>query len=311
MEIILRQLGLHQDVIDLISYDDIQTQIREEGVGRPDIVIDNTDVTIFVEVKTRRERALEENQRRAYPDHLLRSSKKYRHLIFLVPSGHPEEQDLLEICDDYNQRANTGDRSLLWMVSWDDLLNGIAAAEIHNDSSLISEVLSFISEHVRHRGIEIEFTGMEIALMNNYTDLRIAANLIFGFQHFIHTVSSQLDQRLKDELGTKYVAIQNPVRERDVQANQYDIGVYLDKENLYVGMSFHDEEHAKYALSIGFYPQKFKIEDDDVYFDGECYYKSIDDKYVLAANDAARFVDAVVKTVVPYYQDKFLLSTSS
>ncbi|MFW5700417.1 MAG: hypothetical protein ACOCWM_01900, partial [Cyclobacteriaceae bacterium] len=302
--IILRSLEIAPKIVEEISFSDIHTQTSENQVGRPDIVIENKNVKIYIEVKTRLQTVFQETQLSTYPDNL-RFENKYTKLIFLFPNEHKENDQINEIKKRYNKSEE-----MVAVVYWDSLLKELQEQEIANDNSIVNEIISFISARTLKRKIETVFSAMEVALMHNYKDLKVATQLMFKFRRYIQELAEEIDEKMfRDiDIGPLYKKREGKFSKNDFQFDENGIGIYLDDGNLYIGFSFLDERFEDYAFSVAFYPPKFVFEKDEkgTYQNDECTYVKIDDKYVLAENKEDNFIKSIINTVRPYYKDKYI-----
>ncbi|MCF7929174.1 MAG: hypothetical protein K9L68_10275 [Spirochaetales bacterium] len=303
--LVLNSLKIAPEIINKIMYSDIKTQINEHDVGRPDIIIENDLVKIFIEVKTRLNTDFQDSQLSTYPENLAKTNK-YKKLIFLVPKEHKQSEDITHIANKYNNN-----KKIVEILYWDSLLSDLKDSEIAEDNSLVKEIISFISEKTLNRKFAYDFSAMEVAIMYNYKDLKYSANLLFQFRDYISSLANRIDDKLYEALGEKYVKLNRNIKEKDIQQNSYGVGLYLDNDNIYVGFSFFDEKEVEewkeaedYIFSVAFYPSKFHFDGSqkDVYQNEECAYVKLD-KYILAENDDEKFITTVVKTIVRYYEN--------
>lgn len=300
--IILQSLKIDPNIIDEISFSDINTQLSENKVGRPDIVIENKSVKIYIEVKTRLQTVFQESQLSTYPENLS-DENKYTKLIFLIPKNHKESDQIHEIEKTYNK-----DTEVVAVVYWYSLLNELQELEIANDSSIVNEIISFISARTLNRKLETVFLAMEVVLMHNYKDLKVATQLLFKFSRYIHELAEDIDEELFQDIGPLYKKKVGKFSDNDFEFSEYGIGLYLDEGNLYIGFSFLEESFEDYTFSVAFYPPKFVFDKDEkgTYQNEECTYVKIDDKYVLAENKDEKFIKSIINAVHPYYKEKYI-----
>lgn len=305
---ILQSLNVDPDIINTIAFSDIDTQIGENDVGRPDIVIENKYVKIYIEVKTRMRTIFQDSQLSTYPDNLAVENRVTK-LIFLIPKDHNESDKIREIERNYNK-----DRNVVEVVNWDSLINDLQDLEIANDSSVVNEIISFISEKTLNRKLETVFSAMEVAIMFNYKDLKYSANLLFQFRDYISNLANKIDDRLYEVIGERYNKLEKKYNEKDAQQDVYGVGIYLDDGNIYIGFSFLEEDNTEeekqaedFIFSVAFYPSKFAFDGNEkgVYQNDECTYVKID-KYILAENNEDKFINSIVKTIKPYYTDEYI-----
>ena len=96
---ILSILGLENF---LINFDDIDTQSQiAKKRKRPDIIIENENVKIYIENKINRNYNLLESQTKIYPAELSKSKKQIK-MIYLIPENHRSFETIKELFNKYN-----------------------------------------------------------------------------------------------------------------------------------------------------------------------------------------------------------------
>lgn len=115
-----------------IDYNDITAQHNTVENGRPDIVIENDDVSYFIEVKVSKSTGLTDNQPVGYLQELLQKNQKNKGLILLAPRGYKH----LKV---YTEGLKNKNRLFTNEIVWKSIINQIEIDELELWNPIISE----------------------------------------------------------------------------------------------------------------------------------------------------------------------------
>ena len=214
--IILSKLGLENFQIEFEDID-TQYQISEKKI-RPDIVIKNDAVTVFIENKICISRDLEPSQKTDYPEYLksLESESKKVKLIFLIPRGHKDENDINLIKQSYH---------FITIVYWDELLKELKNKNKTICSEILKESIVFFEEILP---MIIKFEQKEIRSMKDtakfFTEVQTINKTIMLLKH----VCPKIKKQLYPEKRPQRVDLIN---------EKYGIGCWIVDE-CFIGFSF-------------------------------------------------------------------------
>jgi hypothetical protein len=278
------------------SYYDMETQYKiPKKAKRPDIVIENLNMKIFVENKVTKYRKIELSQLTIYPDHLQKikniENKKIM-LIFLIPKGY-KYLDKIE--------AAKKKYTFISIVYWDTLLENIKLKNKHLKSEILDESLKYF-EKILNSIPEIIFTLEEIKAMTNLNQM-FTETVKMGkiFELFDNIIG-----QLKDNLSLKYKRGEEPRKE----ISEYGLGYYFYQDNCFLGYSFGligDKSTEKYVLSFAIHKNIVsdmkikKLVDKSFYFDEEWYYFKINKNWLeneKKENELLLFCEKTMKDIV-------------
>ena len=152
---------LHDTCASKIAFDDISTQVNlSEDSGRPDIIIRNGEVCVFIEVKVTEYRGLTPKQPGSYFSSLSKESAPERWLVFLVPRNWEERPDLessLERLKANNRGISTN------IVDWGEVIGLIE----ENDLAEMNPFLDEFSKLLKARFMPepIAFSTKEVFML--------------------------------------------------------------------------------------------------------------------------------------------------
>lgn len=303
-DVILQSLGVETDCLNSINFSNIKTQLTEVDIGRPDIVIENDSIKYYIEVKTNTRTDFQYSQLSYYPKKLKASGKQSK-LIFLVPDDYSHIEKAEKLKDDYES-------SLIHIAKWSEVIKALVDSELLEDGSMSKEIISFISDVTIKRTPEIIFTPMEVAIMfntkNATRDIVISASLLFKVRNLLAEVAESLDIQLAKEFGKKYKKAEKSWQIKDIQFDEYCLGMYLDDENIFIGFTFSDDrDFQEYVFSISLSKTAFLKPENYDYFDdkdsdNEFYYIKLKDAYALVESNKDYFIKTIIETLKPIYQ---------
>jgi hypothetical protein len=286
-EYILNKLKLDNN---LISYNDIDTQYKIPGKRKkPDIVIENIKMKIFIENKVSKYRRIELSQLNTYPEHLNEIKNKKVKLIFLIPNGYKYEYKIKDVKKKYKFIA---------IIYWDDLLEDLRYKNKIICSEILTESISFF-EKILNTMQEIQFDQEEINLMSNIKKLVMESTAIGKCLDIFYDIICQL----KEKPNLHFKKRENPWPE----VSKNGIGYWFYQENCYIGYSFgaiDDKQLKDYVLSLTIYESVVskvkikKISKNTYGFDGEYYYFKFEERYLQNGKELLQFCEKIMKNVL-------------
>jgi hypothetical protein len=288
-----RELILTQLKIDgkIFSYADIDTQYKiPKKTKKPDIIIENTDVKIFIENKVSKYRKLESSQLTVYPEHLKNEKNKKVQLIFLIPKGYKYMDKIKEAKKKYD---------FITIVFWDDLL--IEMKKKDSKSEVLNESINYF-EKILNSISEIAFNSEEIKTMTNLSNLHTESTAIGKTLELFNNVIGQL----KGNLPLKFKRGEKP--EQEVSEDR--LGYWFYQENCFLGYSFTlmgDKSVEKYVISLAIHKNIVsetkikKLVEKSFYFDEEWYYFKLNKNWLESEkkeNELLLFCEKVMKDIV-------------
>jgi hypothetical protein len=259
---------------------------------KPDIVIENEDVKIFIENKVSKNRKLELSQLTVYPEHLQKvkneESKKVK-LVFLIPKGYKDFDEI--------EKAKKK-HDFITIVYWDDLLERI------NNKNLNSEILDesiIYFNKILNSIPEITFEPEEITAMTDLDHLFKESSAIGKTLELFKNVIEQL----KENLQLKFKAGE-PVE----QVSEYYLGCWFYQGNCFLGYSFdlmEDKSLEKYVISFAIHKDIVsttkirRIDEKSYYSDDPYYYFKLDNNWLISEKkekELLSFCEKVMKDIV-------------
>jgi hypothetical protein len=291
--------GLNLDDKDF-GYGDMDTQYDiPDKKKRPDIVIENSKMKIFIENKTSKTTPLQSSQLTDYPKHLKSNKNKDKNvkLIFLIPNGYKHEDKIVKVKEKYKVY------DLVSIIFWDDLLEKMKTENKDIKSEILDESISFF-EKVLKSIPEVKFEQEEIDFMTDIKKLGKESKAIGKTLELFENVIGQLRDNLK--LKFKKGESLAPTVSEDC------IGYYFYKENCYIGYYFvlnNDPKLKDYVLSFAINKDiisrtKLKNVPKSAYYldeDEEWYYFKIDNKMLKEKENVKKlfqYCKEVMKNVV-------------
>ncbi|ORC35747.1 hypothetical protein B4O97_08910 [Marispirochaeta aestuarii] len=275
LNIVLKEIGLSEEEINSIAYNDIKTQ-KSMHIGIPDIIIENSETLILFEIKTSKSREFEKTQIFDYPDFVKKEKqrKKFTKLVYLIPMNHIETEVVEQVQKEYSDK-------LIRIVYWESLLGRLIEEDIDKDHPINNEILRYISGVVIHSTPNFKLSRQEVVLMFNQRDLGYAASILDKWKKQIALIKVEITDYLN--LNTNY-----SWKAGGEQFDSYGWGQYFDVEKPYKGYFFvgfnliYDE--FIFAVSI---PKEFsteiskglKFENEGEYFIPITKYTIIDDDF--------------------------------
>jgi hypothetical protein len=209
-----------EDDVELVSFDDFQTQYTTDiNQSRPDMAISNDDCEFLVEVKTW-DTGLTSNQPDSYLEYLKSVKKRYKYLVFLVPSNYSHLTEWQRRVDKWlkENKCNISIKT----VFWSEIISCIE----QNDLNVIGERFRDFYELLKS-WFEIEpitFNRVEVNYMFNPEIPRILTKLYAiideakNYFSQIYTVSKSMNneeygiyiKRREDKTNLLYLGVWYP-----------------------------------------------------------------------------------------------------
>ncbi len=200
---IFRKLFLEQINKDLLEYEipfeDFSTQKTTEN-GRPDLVISNLDMEIFIEIKVY-DTALTINQPTGYLKEL-EKSKKIRQLVLLIPHDYKYLQE-------YNSRKEELQSPIpCTTIYWENIIQKIEEEEIHDSNPILSEYLTLLKQWFEAPKIFLDQQFMKF-MNDKFTpqNLEKLSKIIHQLKDTLHKKDIKIggfNKKILDEYGFYY-----------------------------------------------------------------------------------------------------------
>jgi hypothetical protein len=273
----------------LFGFYDIDTQYKiPQKTKRPDIVIENNNMKIFIENKVTKYRRLEQSQLTVYPEHLKNISKtedKKVMLIFLIPRGYKYRDKIEKAKEKY---------SFIEIAYWDVLLEKIKSKNKQLKSEILSESTVFF-EKILNSMPEITFGPEEIKAMTDINHLAAESAAIGKTLELFSNTIDQLKENLK---FTKKQPIQ--------EVSKYCLGYYFFDGNCFLGYAFGlagNNATEKYVLSLAIHENIIseaklkKLKEDAYHFDSEWYYFGLNENLLESEKKEEKILTFCEKTM--------------
>ncbi len=138
--IILRALlpqDIPYEVIERIAFTDISSQRLMEGVGIPDLSIENEQCLFIIENKIEGARGFEDNQLTNYPKRVNESTKTHKAMIYLLPRLYAYEHTLQSLPG-----------TCMHIVRWPDFIRSIELSGIEADNPVVHQLLDYLRKRL-------------------------------------------------------------------------------------------------------------------------------------------------------------------
>jgi hypothetical protein len=258
-----------------LSYYDMETQYKiPKKRKRPDIVIENSNIKIFIENKVTKHRKLELSQLTIYPEHLKNVKKaenKNVMLIFLIPKGYKHINEIKVAKKKY---------TFISIVYWDILLENIKLENKQLKSELLDESIKYF-EKILNSIPEVTFSLEEKKTMINLDRLLEESVAIGKTMELFNNIIGQL----KENLSLKYKRGEEPI----LDISESCLGYYFYQSNCFLGYSFglmEGKTEREYVLSFAIKKDIVsnikvkKLDHNSFFFDEEWYYFKINKNWL-------------------------------
>lgn len=271
--IVLETMGVDKDISKIIQPNQIVTQNNIENIGRPDIVIENTKVKIFIENKIRRNTSLQNTQTTTYLEELKKSNKDYIKMIYLIPSEYEHIDKIV---------SATNENNICSIVTWDQILNELYENNISKWNPVLDESLEHLSELILKREAGINLTIEEVAMIFNPKDLINANSLFIKTKKLIN----KIDPLLVNSLGSDFASSSWAWDNNEAEMGKY-VGYKKDQYAIFYGFNFGiSKEHPDFIFGVAIAEYLVNLKEKKDYIeqngisDGDWYFFKID-KYAL------------------------------
>jgi hypothetical protein len=240
-QIILDALGLKNFSID---FDDIQTQKSIQNKRKiPDIIIENSEIKVYIENKIDKKYKLKKSQISIYPLDLVKSKKDVK-LIYLIPKGYKDIETIEKVMGRYK---------FVSMVYWEDLIRDLEKHNRNIRSELLEESIIFFNKILRSIP-KINFAEEDLMFMNNIENFRLEVNTMGKELELFSNVLG----KLKENLGLKF-----DIREPLLACGEDYFGYTFCKDLCWLGYSFgwldsEKTDEKEYFLSLFINKDKIK-----------------------------------------------------
>jgi len=286
-DITLDFIGISKKSLDTITLEHIFTRKGIDGVGIPDITIENDDTFFFIENKIHVNTDLQDSQITTYPDFIYNKKYKvYKGYIFLIPKNYEHEIEINESMKKY---------PFITKIYWEDLLKYLYKLEIQNESPVISEVLNFLNYLVSNEFVlETKLNISEVVMLYNPKDIYSALSLVYK----INRLADIAAEKIVEKFGQDFCIDRT---QRDLKGQ----GIYLKYNNkpaIFIGLNpfLYEEQNGDFVLSVALYRKTLKenININDYYSDDEGWlYIKMDRKRFTEEDQENLYVKDVVDII--------------
>ncbi len=196
-DVFLRFFNIPTEVIETIKYEHIDTQKVKANTGIPDIVIENSQVLIYLENKVHQNADLQGTQKKHYLDNLekAKSEKRYIRMIYLVPKSYSHLEEILEAISNKNY-AKT--------YLWENFIKHMEDNDLHRTNLLVAEFIN----HYRNLFIQETFTTAlntkEMELLLHPKVFKEANSLISKLTQIMTGVNEILMRKYIDRISLEW-----------------------------------------------------------------------------------------------------------
>jgi hypothetical protein len=137
--IILRALlpdNIPYQIVEGIEFPHISTQKRVDGVGQPDVCIENDECFFIIEIKIANSTGFQQSQLTAYPEKVHEKAQEYKGLIYLLPDSYRYEKQPGE------------DRISISVVRWSNFIREMEVSEIASDNPIMHQFLNYLKNRL-------------------------------------------------------------------------------------------------------------------------------------------------------------------
>jgi len=219
--VLLRRF-VSSDNINTIDYSNISTQVTIRNQKRPDIVIENNSLVIFIENKIYTSTQLQSSQCSDYYNELQNKKQKVKNMVFLVPSEYIHESEISEKSKHFANISTS-------IVYWKDVMGDIMMEDIYEANIGVKENIDFILNALSLTTVVKIFKIMEAMFMFDSFTIKSITGLILKTEKYTNEVMDRIKQKYKDKYGlvsTKY------------EFNENNIGTWIIPKNNQVWVIF-------------------------------------------------------------------------
>jgi hypothetical protein len=291
-DISLEFLGISSEVCKTIILGNISTRSNIDGVGIPDIKIENNFSLYFIENKIHIDTDLQESQITTYPEYINKKNKASKGYIFLIPRNYKHEIEIDKIKTSY---------PFVSKKYWEDFLDYLYEKEIHNESPVINEVLDYLKNLVSNNSVDTtELNINEVVVMYNPKDIYN----VLSFTAKINKLIDNVSEEIVKTLGQDFSVFKD-------QKDQNGVGKYLKhrKGNIFIGLNpgLCEEQNGEFVFSVAL--EKKALDYNKI--NKEKYPYFIDDEWIYIKIDRKTLVDVdqknvLINTVVDIIKNVFL-----
>lgn len=236
-DILLKRMHVNE-FIDKIEYKNITTQVTILNQKRPDIVIENEYITLFIENKIFINTQLQYSQCNDYYKELSGKIQANRRMIFIVPENYNHEKIIKDNSVNYPSVQTC-------IIHWNDIVDDIMKSDIYDGSSIIKENIEFIINVLSLRILKKTYTIREAIFMFDSYTIQSVSSLLLKTQKYISEVMEQVFKKYKTKYGFLKTIYEH---------NENNIGAWIVPDRnrtwvLFLGYNFTIED-SKYLLNF-------------------------------------------------------------
>lgn len=292
----LKFLGIPLKTLNAITLDNISTRKSIDGIGIPDIIIENEETCFFIENKIHISTNLQGSQITTYPEYINKKNKTYKGYVFLIPKNYQHEPEIDELKKNY---------SFISKVYWDDFLGYLYKNEINNGTPILNEVLDCLSNLILNDSIvNTKLNISEVVIMYNTKDLYNTLTFVDKINKLVGKTAEDIVTILGQDFSMG-----------DEQKDQNGYGRYLkynNRQSIFYGLNpgLYEEQNGDFVYSVAIEKKAMKAGtniDNNKYQ----YFPNGDDVWVYIKIDRKTLVDneqenTLVNIVVDIVKNVFL-----
>lgn len=248
-DVVLRAIGISNELIQGIEYNDISTQITIQNQKRPDIAIENKHITIFVENKIYNNTDLQRSQVTDYYEDLSNKNTWSKIMVFLVPQKYSHLPEIRE--------AENKNKSITTVVLfWEELINEILDNNLDESNESIKEAIDYLKDALGLKFVKKSYSKGELIYMYDKHTLQNVVSLFKTTRAIMTTVATKIIEEYKDKYNLGKIVYEEDDR---------NIGAWILSNNggdwpIFVGYNFSDDEKEMLPLNLRIHESLIKDE---------------------------------------------------
>jgi hypothetical protein len=294
-DLTLRFLGISLKSLETITLDHISVRKNIDGIGIPDITIENDNNFFFIENKIYIDTPLQKSQKTTYPEFINKKDKVYKGYIFLIPKNYKHKTEINDTKVSY---------PFILIKYWEDLLKYLYKQEIQNESPVINEVIDYLSNLVSYDPVVgTELNINEVVIMYNTKDLYDTLSFVDKVNELVANAAPKITKKLGKDFS---------VGKKLNDSNGQGIFLkYNNKGSIFLGLNPGncEEQNGDFVYSVAL---EEKVLSDKININKDKYpYLSDGGGYILIKVDRKIFVEKdqenkLVNVVVDIIKNVFL-----
>lgn len=248
-DVVLRAIGISNELIQGIEYNDISTQITIQNQKRPDIAIENKHITIFVENKIYNNTDLQRSQVTDYYEELSNKNTWSKIMVFLVPQKYSH---LPEILDAKNK--NTSITTVI--LFWEELINEILDNNLDESNESIKEAIDYLKDALGLKFVKKSYSKGELVYMYDRHTLQNVFSLFKTTRIIMTNVASKIIEEYRECYNLDKIEYEELDR---------NIGAWIKPKNggewpIFIGYNFNDDKEKVLPLNLRLHESLLKDE---------------------------------------------------